>query len=75
MKEKLEKEDLDDKITERNCIVLAQQLSAMKKRADDAEKQVVEEKERYMSFREKVQRDVGGIINRTRRIGAPREEV
>jgi hypothetical protein len=38
----------------------------MKQRADITEKKVIEEKVKYNSFREKVQRDVRELIKRTR---------
>jgi predicted nucleic acid-binding Zn-ribbon protein len=74
-KEKLEEGDVDSKVTQGHCAVLAQQQAVLKSRAEVARKMLREEKERCRSFREKLQRDVQELMKRTGGIGSSSCEV
>jgi hypothetical protein len=74
-KEKLQAEDADNKLTQRNCLVLAKQLGSVRERAIAAEKKVAEEQETHKQFREEVRRKVGKLIRRTGGVGTSKEEI
>jgi chromosome segregation ATPase len=74
-KEKLEEDDMDDKVTQRHCLVLAQHQAVLKARAAVAERTLREEKTSCKSFREKLQRDVEELVKRTGGVGSSNHEV
>jgi hypothetical protein len=71
----LNEEDVDAKKTQRHCLVLVQQQAVLKMRAEVAEKEAKEEKEKFERLREKVRKNVEELVNRTGGLGSSSREI
>ncbi len=71
----LDKEDIDAKKTQRNCLVLVQQQAVLKMRAEVAKKEAREEKEKFERLREKVWKNVEELVKRTGGLGSSSREI